>query len=52
MPTRRIFELIIVVGFLMRPAFGVLHLWAAKTIGTTKEESIPHTLAEVVTVLT
>lgn len=52
MPTRRIFELIIVVSILMRPAFGILHLWAAKTMGSTSENSPPHNIAEVVTVLT
>lgn len=51
MPTRRIFELIIVGGILMRPAFGVLHLWGLKTLNTTAEDSFLHGVAEIVTVL-
>jgi hypothetical protein len=51
MPTRRIFELVIVTSVLMRPAFGVAHLWAARIIGTTPEGSPLHAIAEVVTVL-
>jgi len=27
MPTRRIFELMVIVGFLMVPALSVVHLW-------------------------
>jgi len=52
MPSRRIMELMIVVGFLMRPTFGILRLWAAKTMGTTPDDSPAHNVAEIVTVLT
>lgn len=51
MPTRRILEVIIVTGVLMRPAFGVLHLWGLKTLNTSPEDSFIHGVAEVVTVL-
>lgn len=51
MPTRRIFELIIVGAILMRPAFGVVHLWGLKTLNTTPDDSFLHGVAEIVTVL-
>jgi hypothetical protein len=51
LPTRRIFELTIVTAILVRPAFGLIHLWAAKTIGTQQQGSIMHGIAEVVTVI-
>ena len=52
MPTRRIFELALVVAMLARPAFGLIHLWAVKTMGSQPEDSILHETAEVVAVLT
>jgi hypothetical protein len=51
MPTRRILEVIIVAGILMRPAFGVIHLWSLKTLNTTEEGSFMHGVAEIATVL-
>jgi len=51
MPTRRIFELMIVTALLARPAFGLIHLWAAKTLGTQDPGSVAHGVAEIVTVL-
>lgn len=51
MPTRRIFELAVVVAILARPAFGLIHLWAVKTLGTQPEGTIPHGVAEIVAVL-
>lgn len=51
MPTRRIFEVMLVVAILARPAFGLIHLWAAKTLGTQPEDSIAHGAAEIVAVL-
>lgn len=51
MPTRRIFELIIVAAILTRPAFGLIHLWAAKTLGTQPSGTVAHSAAEIVTVL-
>lgn len=41
----------IVAGILMRPAFGVIHLWSLKTLNTTSEGTILHGVAEIVTVL-
>jgi hypothetical protein len=51
MPTRRIFEVAIVAALLMRPIFGLLHVWSAKTLGAAPEGSIPHGVAEVVAVV-
>lgn len=51
MPTRRIFELMVVTAILVRPAFGLVHLWAAKTIGTHEEGTVMHGVAEIVTVI-
>lgn len=51
MPTRRIFELIIVGAILARPAFGLIHLWAVKTLGTQEPGTIAHGAAQVVAVL-
>lgn len=51
MPTRRIFELCIVTAILVRPAFGLIHLWAAKTLGTQSPGSVGHGVAEIVTVI-
>lgn len=51
MPTRRIMELTIVVAILVRPAFGLVHLWAAKTLGTQQPGSLAHGVAEIVTVI-
>lgn len=51
LPTRRIFELIIVTGILVRPAFGMLHLWANKALTEQPEGSILHGTAKVITVV-
>lgn len=51
MPTRRIFELAIVTAILARPAFGLIHLWALKTLNTSQPGSLAHGTAEIVTVL-
>ena len=51
LPTRRIFEVALVVAILARPAFGLVHLWAAKTLGTQQPGSLAHGVAEVVTVI-
>lgn len=51
LPTRRIFEVALVVAILARPAFGLIHLWAAKTLGTQQPGSIVHGAAEIVTVI-
>lgn len=51
MPTRRIFELMIVVALAVRPAFGLAHLWAVKALGTTADDTIVHKTAEIVSVI-
>jgi hypothetical protein len=51
MPTRRILELTIVVAILCRPAFGLVHLWAAKTLQNQQPGTIMHGAAEIVTVI-
>jgi hypothetical protein len=51
-PTRRIFELALVVTILSHPAIGLVHLWAKKTLDTQEPGTILHGIAEIVTVLT
>jgi hypothetical protein len=51
MPTRRIFELMIVTVIFMHPALGLIRLWGAKTLGKQPEGSIGHGIAEIVTVI-
>lgn len=51
MPTRRIFELMIVTIILTKPAFGVLHVWSRKTLDNTEPGTLFHSLAEIVTVI-
>jgi hypothetical protein len=51
MPTRRIFEVAIVAALLMRPIFGLMHVWSAKTLGSTPAGTIPYGAAEIVAVL-
>lgn len=51
MPTRRIFGLMVVTSILMRPTFGMLHLWAAKTLKTQSQGTLVHGIAEIITVI-
>lgn len=51
MPTRRIWELIIIGAVLSKPAFGTAKLWARKTLGTQQPGSISHGIAEVLVVV-
>jgi hypothetical protein len=51
MPTRRIFELMLVTAVLVRPAFGLIHLWARKTLDNQEPGTILHGVAEIVTVI-
>lgn len=51
MPTRRIFELAILAGILVHPAWGLVRLWAAQTLGSQPDGTIPNTIAKAVTVL-
>ena len=48
MPTRRIFELVIVTGFLLFPATRVVRLWAKRQLGSQPEGSLMHGIGEVV----
>ena len=51
MPTRRIFELIIITGVLLFPARATVRLWAKRQLGSTSEDSLMHTIGEVVVTL-
>ncbi len=51
MPTRRIFELIIITGLAMRPAFGLARLWAAKAFMTSQPGTVTHGAAEILSVI-
>jgi hypothetical protein len=51
-PTRRIFELVLIEIILARPAFGTVRLWAHKTLGSSQPGTILHGIAEVLVVLT
>lgn len=49
---RRVFELIIVTGLLVRPVFGGMRLWSVKTMQATQPGTVLHVVAEVVAILT
>jgi hypothetical protein len=51
LPTRRILELSIVTALLVRPAFGLARIWATKTLGTKRNGTISHSVAEIVAVV-
>lgn len=51
MPTRRIFELIVITGLLMRPAFGMLHVEMRRLLDSQQPGTILHGIAEVGTVV-
>jgi hypothetical protein len=51
MPTRRQFELTVIIVALSRPVFGMARLWAAKTFGSSQPGSIAHGVAEIVSVI-
>lgn len=52
MPTRRIFELALIITILSHPAIGLIHLWAKKTLDNNEPGTILHGVAEIATVLT
>ncbi len=52
MPTRRILELTVVTVIAMRPVFGLVHLWARKTLDSAQPGSVAHGTAEILTVVT
>jgi len=51
-PSRRILELIVVTTVAMRPVFGLVRLWARKTLDSQNPGTVSHGLAEVLTVVT
>lgn len=51
MPTRRIFELVVITSIAMRPVFGMVRLWAAKTLAENAPGGVAHGAAEIATVL-
>ena len=51
MPTRRIFELVLITSLAMRPVFGMLHLWSSKTMASGRRGDVLHGAAEVAAVI-
>lgn len=51
MPTRRIFELTLIEIALAKPAFGVVRVWAHKTLGTSRPGTVLYGVAEVLAVI-
>lgn len=50
-PSRRILELTVVAIVAMRPVFGLVHLWARKTLDGSTPGSVSHGVAEILTVV-
>jgi hypothetical protein len=48
MPTRRIFELVVITTVLVLPARSVVRLWAKRQLGSQPEGSVLHGIGEVV----
>lgn len=48
MPTRRIFELVIITGVLLFPARATVRLWAKRQLGSQPEGTLLHGIGEVV----
>jgi hypothetical protein len=48
MPTRRIFELMIITGVLLLPARATVRLWGKRQLGAQPDGSALHTLGEIV----
>ena len=48
MPTRRIFELIVITTVLIFPARATVRLWAKRQLGSQPEGSLMHGIGEVV----
>ena len=48
MPTRRIFELVVITGVLLFPARATVRLWAKRQLGAQPDGSALHTLGEIV----
>ena len=52
MPTRRTLELIVITVVALKPVFGLIRLWSAKTLATTPPSTAAHQAAEVVHIVT
>lgn len=52
MPTRRIFELIIITNVLFWPARSTVHLWGQKQLTQRAPGTVMHGLGEVLVTLT
>jgi hypothetical protein len=48
MPTRRIFELVVITGVLLFPARATVRLWAKRQLGSQPDGSLLHGIGEVV----
>lgn len=51
MPTRRIFELVLLTGILLRPAFGMAHVEARRLLDSQQPGSFLHGVAEIAVVV-
>lgn len=51
MPTRRIFELVVVTGFLLWPARATVKLWGRKQLATQQPGTPLHAAGEVIVTL-
>jgi hypothetical protein len=51
MPTRRVFELVVVTSVLLTPALGTVKMWAKKTLATSNEGTVSHGLGQILVVL-
>ena len=52
MPTRRTLELIVVTIIAIKPVFGLVRLWSAKTLASTPPGNPVHQVAEVTHIIT
>lgn len=48
MPTRRIFELVVITTVLIFPARATVRLWAKRQLGSQPEGSVMHGIGQVV----
>lgn len=51
MPTRRIFEVVVVTVVLMHPVMAMARLWAHRKLSTAQPGSVTYGAAEIVTVV-
>lgn len=51
MPTRRIFEVALVIAVFTHPAMGLVKMWAQKRLATGKNSGIIHGAAEIAIIL-